>query len=334
MRTLTVFLFSLASAAAQPDSRPGTSSRPVAAHGTLVVLNKNDATAWFVDARSGERLHEAAVGVGPHEAAASPDGAFVAVCNYGDQTTIGSSLTILDVATGAVRTTIDLAPWRRPHGIQFTKDGKLLITAETDQKLLVVDVESKTVVATVPTKARLSHMVVAEQDGSRAYVANIGSGSVSVLDLEKRECVGEVRTDKGCEGLALRPGTKELWTTNRAADTVSVVATDTLKEAARIECGKFPLRVAFTPDGKRALVACTESDVVAVLDATTRKVVTRIALEADAKPAGILVTPDGSRAYVALMARGEIAEIDLGTLRVVRALKTGTVPDGMAWIER
>lgn len=333
MRILATLVLTLATLPAQTASRPASALAPSPGpRGTLIVLNKDDATAWLIDARSGVRKAELQVGVGPHEAACSPDGKLAVICNYGDQTTIGSSLTLVDVARQEVRGTLSLAPWRRPHGIQFSSDGKrVAITAEMDQKLLVVDLEQSTVRATIPTRARLSHMVAIDEKGARGYVSNLGSGSISVLDLVQKEFVAEVKTDRGCEGLALRPGAHEVWTTNRAADTVSVVDTDTLTEVARIACGKFPLRIAFTPDGKHALVACTESDSIAVLDAKARKEVARIALAPGSKPAGILVAPDGSRAWVALMEGGRLAEIDPRSNRLVRDIETGKVPDGMAW---
>ena len=333
MRTILASLLLSSFLCAQAESRPATTSkRTPAQNGTLIVLNKNDATAWLIDAPSGVCKAQLEVGVGPHEAACSPDGKLAVVCNYGDQATIGSSLTLIDVARQEVRATLSLAPYRRPHGIQFSSDGKrVAITAEMDQKLLIVDLEKSTISATIPTNARISHMVVVDSAGARGYVTNIGAGSLSVLDLKTKEFVKEVKTDRGCEGVALRPGTPEVWTTNRAADTVSVVDTTKLEVVAKLECGKFPLRIAFLPDGKHALVACTESDEVVVIDAESRTVKKRISLAAGAKPAGILVAPDGSRAWVAQMAAGGLAELDLRDFTVVRQVVTGAVPDGMAW---
>ena len=47
---------------------------------------------------------------------------------------------------------------------------------------------------------------------------------------------------------------------------------------------------------------------------------------------GILIPPDGTRAYVALTGDNTIAVIDLKTLSEVGRLKTGSGPDGMAWL--
>jgi YVTN family beta-propeller protein len=48
--------------------------------------------------------------------------------------------------------------------------------------------------------------------------------------------------------------------------------------------------------------------------------------------AGILIPPDGSRAYLALTGENTVAVLDLKTLAEVAGLKTGSGPDGMAWL--
>ena len=297
----------------------------------LVVLNKNDGNVSIIDPTSGVTETQLPVGTGPHEAATSPDGRTLVVCNYGDQKP-GSSLTVIDLTKRTVRATIDLVPNRRPHGIHFLGDGKrLAITAEMEQKLLIVDIEQQKVVMTIPTNARTSHMVVVAPDGKRAFTSNITGGSVSVLDLDTGKLLSVIPTDKGCEGIAWRPGTRELWVTNREADTLSVIDTDTLTVVAKLACGVFPLRIAFTKNGRHALVACTRSNAVAIIDADARKETQRVTLAGDAQPAGILLSRDGKKAYVAQMAARSLAEIDIATFTVTRTIATGDVPDGMAW---
>ena len=318
----------LAALLVSQDTAPSSRPRPTEC---LVVLNKNDANVSLIDPRSGETITQLPVGIGPHEAACSPDGETLVVCNYGDQRP-GSTLTVIDLAKRQVRSTIDLAPNRRPHGIAFLPDGKTLaITAETEKRLLLVDLEQQKVAATIPTNASVSHMVVLAPDGKRAFTTNLGSGSVSALDLEGKKLIKVLATDKGCEGIAWRPGTNELWVTNREANTLSIIDTDELEVTGSIPCGTFPLRIAFTQDGRHALVACTKSDAVAVIDAQERKPKQRIELAAGSAPAGILLSADGKRAFVAQMYAASLAEIDVATFTVVRTVATGEVPDGMAW---
>ena len=60
-------------------------------------------------------------------------------------------------------------------------------------------------------------------------MANIGSGSVTALDLESGENLGSVATGDGAEGVAVTPDGSQVWVTNRGADTVSRVDPETLE---------------------------------------------------------------------------------------------------------
>jgi YVTN family beta-propeller protein len=87
--------------------------------------------------------------------------------------------------------------------------------------------------------------------------------------------------------------------------------------------------VAFTPDGKRALVLDPEGGELVVFDAATRKVAGRVMI--DGAPLGVVAAPDGRRAYVTLGAKNAVAAVDLEKLAVLRTAETGKGPDGVAW---
>jgi len=318
--------------------------------GTLYVLNKSDATVSPIDTATGEAGAEIAVGDGPHEAALSPDGTTLVVCNYGRQTP-GRTLTVIDTATGAVRGTMDLREYHRPHGIAFIPGtGVIAITAEAEQKLLLIDVEKGEMLAAIDTGQRISHMVAVTPDGSRAFVANIGSGSISAIDLVERALIRSIPTGDGAEGIAVHPSRPEVWVTNRAKNTVAVVNTETLEVETLIVCPQFPIRIAFTPDGATALVSNAQSGDLAVLNTETRTIQRRISMDEEPVgegekaqrlfsdtfgkspvPVGILIRPDGRFAYVANTNADVVSVIDLHTWTVVGRLRAGREPDGLAW---
>ena len=113
----------------------------------------------------------------------------------------------------------------------------------------------------------------------------------------------------------------------------------TLAEVAKIPAMGVPIRLAFTPDGGRVLVANAAGSKLQVIDARRREVVGTVAFppppgEESAVPVGTLVDPDGRRAYVALVARGEVAIVDLTSLQVVGTIPAGKGPDGMGYSRR
>ena len=99
----------------------------------LLVLNKDDNTLVIVDPSSSKILGTAPTGDAPHEVAASDDGRFAYVSNYGpfqpDQP--GNSLSVIDLATRK-ETRVDLGALRRPHGIEYG-GGKVFFTAELNK---------------------------------------------------------------------------------------------------------------------------------------------------------------------------------------------------------
>ena len=127
--------------------------------GTLVVLNKAEASASLLDCATGRQIKRLPTGTGPHEVAVSPDGAIAVVADYGTRSP-GHTLTVIDLARQEVRRTIDLKKHHRPHGIQFLPDGKrVVVTAEQEQFILVVEIATGTIEHAIPTGQRVSHML-------------------------------------------------------------------------------------------------------------------------------------------------------------------------------
>jgi YVTN family beta-propeller protein len=315
----------------------------------LIVLNKSDNTASILEAKTGAARATVPVGKGPHEVEVLSDGRTAAVSNYGSREEPGRTLTLIDLEKRAAVATIELPDGARPHGLKALSDGRLLVTAEGLKELLIVDPKARRVAARVPTACEISHMVAASIDGKRAYVANIGSGSVTVVDLAEAKKIKDIPTGEGAEGIAITPDGREVWVVNRAADTVSIVDTKTLEISATVKVPQFPIRVKITPDGKRALVSCARSGDVAVIDTASRREIKRIAIDREAvpgsetrlfstqfgkspTPVGLLIAPDGKRAWVASTNADVVSVLDLVSLALVGRITAGKEPDGLAGV--
>lgn len=304
--------------------------------GTLIVLDKSGAAAQLVSLKTGKVEATLPTGVGPHEVVVSPDGKTAVVSNYGEQTP-GSSLTLLDLQGRKVARTIELTGFTRPHGLAFLPGGKsVAVTVEQQRSVLVVDLEKGAVSHSVETGKDGSHMVVLAPDGKRAYVANVGSGSLSVLDLAGKKAVGHVATAAGAEGLDVSPDGKEVWVANNKANSISIVDATSMKVRKTVPCAAFPLRVKFLPGGKQVLVSATMSGELVLLDRAEGREVKRLRLAESATaenpvPVGILVHPSGKLAYVALAQAGRVAVLDLEKSEMVGEIAVGGHPDGLGW---
>ncbi len=346
MKPLLASAALIAAVAAGGDS---FADRAPAATGTLVVLNKAEASASLIDLASGKVAATVKTGDGPHEVAISPDGEHAVVTNYGGQGAPGSSLTVIDVRGGRVLRTMQLGPYRRPHGIQYAPGGRdLLVTSEDSKALLVLDAANGRVRRRIDTGQQVSHMVAVAPDGRRAYVANIGSGSLTVADLVAGKVVATIPTGAGAEGVAIAPDGRAVWVTNREADTVSVVDTAALKVVKQLPAPSFPIRVQITRDGSRAIVSCAKTGDVRFYDAVKRVELGRLAMPARAAsgdgrlfgdqfggspvPIGIVLPPTpAGRAYVASAHADEVVAIDIASRKILTRLRAGREPDGLGW---
>ncbi len=336
--------FAAASSLGQTTTRASAQATP--GTGTLIVLNKDGASASLLDRTTGEEFARLDVGVGPHEVAVSPDGRIAVVGNYGAREP-GHTLSVIDLAAQSVVKTIDLVKYHRPHGIVFLPEGeRVVVTIEAERKLLVVNINSGEVELAIDTGAQGSHMVVISSDAKRAYVANIRSGSLTAIDLAKGERIKIVQTGRGAEGMDISPDGRKVWVANRAEDTVSVIDTESLEVVATLKCATFPIRLKFTPDGEHVLVSNARSGDVAVFDVNSREIVKRIEMakgwqpptDADGNvfsqgpvPIGILIPPDGKHAYVANTNVNRVTVIDFETLTITGRLTAGLRPDGLGY---
>ena len=60
------------------------------------------------------------------------------------------------------------------------------MTTELENAIAVIDPKTLQVVGSVPTGQPESHMLAITRDGKRGFASNVGPGTVSVLDLEKK----------------------------------------------------------------------------------------------------------------------------------------------------
>lgn len=297
---------------------------------TLLVLNKADATLSFIDLGTMKVTATIPTGEGPHECAVAANGTAV-VANYGTGPNPGSTLSIVDVSAHKELKRLSL-PLLRPHGLHAV-GNHVYLTAEGSRAVARYDAASGAIDWVSGTGAEVSHMVVVAPGEKKIYVANIGSDSVSVLDLTgapRRIGLKQIPAGAGPEGIDLSPDGKQLWTASRSAGTLAVIDTATDQVIKTLTIGtKMANRVKFTLDGKRVLVSDPPVNEVLVIDAATTEIVKRIPTAAG--PSGIVIAPDGKRAFIACADARKVQILDLESWSVTGSVDVGNTPDGMAY---
>lgn len=310
--------------------------------GTLLVVSQRDSTVAFIDPSTGRTRATVATDPCPHEVAVSPDGRTAVVASYGLPfgKVHGGTVTLLDVAAGTKRATINLGAGSAPHGLAWLDDQRLLCTTEATGAVVEIDAVTERVTRTLRTDQMGTHMVVAR--GARAFTTNVHSATVSALDLNTGRKLRDREVGKAPEGIAVSPDGKRVWVGNRGDHTITVLAADDLSVLKVLRAPGMPLRLAFTPDGKTVIVTEIDSGELSFFDAAAMTETRRLTLSGGAfvfdtpgPPPGAAVvafSADGKTAYCSMFFSKAVAVVDIATGTVTSKFDVaGDAIDGIAF---
>ena len=302
--------------------------------GLVVVANQKEHTVLVVDPEERRELAKIVVGVNGHEVMTSKDGRFAYVPIYGNSGvgrpgTDGSTIDVIDLRERKLSGTIDLGKPPRPHHAEWGPDGLLDVTGEIANAVEIIDPSARKVVGEIPTGQKESHMLVLSPDGHRAYTANVGAGSVSVLDLKKRSLITTIPVAKSVQRISILPDGKHVLTHDQDAPRIAVIDTATNKIADWIEVPTPVYASEPTPDG-RWLLALNRSDTLYVIDLQSRKVERKLKISPGASE--ILIRPGGDIAYISGTEAGRIDVLNLHSWELEKPIELTPGVDGLAWL--
>jgi YVTN family beta-propeller protein/VCBS repeat-containing protein len=314
--------------AIDPDGDTLTYSAPASTTKGSVTIDSS--TGAFIYTPTATARSNAAK---PGATAADKADAFTVTVSDGYQ---GRSTAQVEVTVSPLRApptviaTVRVVP--NPQGVAVSPDGTRVYVTSFLEKALgggslsVIDTGNNTAFATIPT-GEFSMGVVFHPNGSRAYVANYQSGTVSVINTAVNG--GTVATTiKLASGtgtspvdLAISADGSRLYTANFRGNSVSVINTATNQVAASIPVGAGPRGVAISPDGKRIYVTNYAGESVSVISTVTNQVTDTIAV--GPYPNGVAFSPDGRRAYIVNDNDGTVSIIDTATKQLTATISAG-----------
>ena len=250
-----------------------------------------------------------------------------------------------------------LAP-RAPTKALLSARPRALVTAETENRLLAVDVGSGRVVrrwtlpadpenveayagqaAVVSTKGGAvtildtralrvrrivrglgtPHIAAWSPDGEYVYITDDASGRLEVV---RNRVLRRIFVGRGAHHLAFSPDQSRLWVVlGERARSIAVVDTHNVTRPrliGHVDPRGLAHDAAFTPDGRNVWVAYDDRSYVRVFDARTRRPVTTV--PAGSPPAHVRIA--GGRAYVTSGNDGVLRVYAWRTRRLVRTLTT------------
>ena len=319
-------------------------SYTIKTEGTLYVVNKVSKSVVIFDLLKGEQIKELPMEIEPHEATALTNPNRVIVTNYGTPDVGGKSVSVINAKTNTIEKTIPIGESLRPHGIiSLPEPNKVAVVTDIGNHLSIVNVKTGVLEKQISTKQNLSHLLVHHPFKPLIYVANIKSGSVSVIDVKLDSVIKIISIGKQSEGIDITKDGAELWVTNIEENVISVINSTTYEITDRIKTGKEPLRLKFSIDGKYCLVSNSKEGTVSVYNSKTKKQIATITIPGKKnilekllyhtpRPVGILMHPNGKYAFISNFTASRIEVIDLRTFAIVSSIKVGDMPDGLAFV--
>lgn len=241
---------------------------------------------WKMAVNGDTLLGRAPVEMFPTTISVTPDGELAFVANsdfYGDhpRTNIVSV-----VYTPQMTPLTNVTACDMPHGVKVNHAGTFVyISCMNSDEVLEIDRQSLAITRRHKTGAAMGMggcmptFVSLSADDRRLYVACNHSNTLQVIDAVSFALVKEIPTGTGAYNVEPSPDGRWVIVTNKKAQSVSLISTDSLVEVARIPTTKkIPHGVAYSPDGRYAFISQESIGVdpgaVDVIDLTTR---TRVA---------------------------------------------------------
>jgi len=300
--------------------------------GLLLVANKGEHTLGIIDTALGKQVATVdESGVTGHEVIASPDGKLAFVPIYGNSGvglpgTDGSTLDVINLKTRRIVHTIDFGHGVRPHCPIFgPKNGLLYVTTELDKAVSIIDPQTFKIVGNVPTGAAESHMLALSPDGGRGYTANVGPGSVSVLDMVAKKTITVIPVANHVQRISVSPDGRWVFTSDTEKPRLAVIDAKTNKVDRWIDLPGEGYGSSSTPDGKWLLIAMPNANGVAVIDLARLSVAKTISVPA--APQETLIAPGGEMAFVSCDRSQKVAAIN------TRDWTVKLIDAGKAWMD-
>jgi YVTN family beta-propeller protein len=327
-------LFTFLSAVMPLDS--GTQPTADNPQGWLLVANKGDRALGIVNPAEGKQVAEVPEGgVTGHEVIASPDGKTAYVPIYGNSGvgkpgTDGKNMVVIDLASHKVTGNVEWPHPVRPHCPMFgPKDGMLYVTTELDKTISIIDPKTLQIVGTIPTGQPESHMLIISHDGTRGYTANVGPGTVSVLDMQDRKTLKVIHISGSTQRISITPDDSMVFTADQTQPRLAVIDTHSDSVKTWIPLPGLGYGTAATSDGRWLVVAVPTVNKVSVVDLQSLKVVHNI--DVPKAPQEVLIRPGNETAYVSCDASHQVAAINTADWTVSKLIDAGKGADGLAW---
>jgi len=288
---------------------------------TLLATVKGNQTIAFVDEATGDVIAAPVVGTPtakPHEIILSNDGKRAFVSLYGDagypENTPNNQVAVIDVEKMELETVIGTDLYEGVHGLAKDHLGRIWLTSECNQCILVIDPDTLEIEHTVFCETRC-HFICPSRDGRVIYSAHKEIPYLGVHDAETCKMIDKIALDVGSQAIWHAPDKDLLYVGDFFRPLFHVVDTVSRKVIDSIELKGVPGWPYATPDGKYIVVSTyiepEDRGFAEIFDAETLTPVSIVELPAE--PFHVLDGNDGGKSVLIVVGDGRLVRMDIAT---------------------
>lgn len=309
--------------------------------GKLYVVNKLSRDITVFDLKTGKEVKTIPTNILTFEATSYKDKIFLTDF----ESSKGHNIYVIDSKKNTVQQKISLEKNTKLNGIaKIPNTNKLALTDYINNNLLIYNIENDSLENQIPTEQNKSILTALHPKKPIAYVANINSGTISVIDLQLQKVVKIIVCGIGRKGIDITPDGSEIWVTNSKENSIIVINTTTLTITDKIQSDNESLKLTFSLDGNYCWVTNETEGTISVFNQQTKKNIKTIYLRGKTtfferilyhtpRPVNILMHPNGLYAFVANSNADIIEVIDIKTFQIVSTIATGRVPEAMVFLK-
>jgi|GEM_PF-1683691 len=313
--------------------------------GKLYIVNKLSRDVQVFDLYTGEEIAEIPIDMQAHEVITMDDENNLILTDYGDQTSKGNSIKIINTKTNTLEKTITVKGSMNANGLVYIGEpNKIGLVDYVSNNVSILNIATGSIEKRIPTEQKKSHLAVLHPKEPLGYVTNMQSNSVSVIHLQTEKVVKIIPCGLTTESIDITPDGREVWVTNKKGKSITVIDTRTNTVLDTFPTGNEPLKIKFSVDGKYALVANANDGSISVYDRYSKEQVKTINIPGKhtfverilyhtPRPVNILMHPNGAYAFIANSNASKIEVIDMTSFEIVSTIGTGNTPDAMAFVQ-
>ena len=239
------------------------------------------------------------------------------------------TLCVFDLEKRALVHSIDLRPYIAPHTLKLGPDGLIYITCENSAKVVVIDRGTNTVVDAIDSGSSNGHRLIIAPDGQRLYTENEEDGTVSVIDLPKRQLLGKIATPRPLAGIAISADGRTVVAVDDAEPALFLIDTEAgrVRDEVRLKDVPKAAQIArYAPDNSMIGVTSLNSDTVSLIDPSFKE---QTAIKVGSQPMDMAF--HGDELFVPCQGDGSVHVIDIPNKRHKTSFSAGKGCESLAF---